>query len=226
MRRPLDQFDLMHIALAIFQAAAAAYVAKVGPDGLLPMHFDLGGEVDRWGSRFEAVWMLAAFAPLTLLIGTVLGSRQAKIKDAGGQRTLFAGRLITVVVLTAGTTLMLALGLGLVQPGAGQRAALTPVLCGLWVIFIILGGIMGKAAPNPWMGVRTRWTRHSRLAWDKANRLMGRILFLGGIAGLLLVPVLDRVANIALFFLVVLGGGIWAVLESWRAWRTDPERTA
>ena len=226
MRRPLDQFELMHIALAIFQAAAATYVAKVGPDGLLPMHFDLAGEVDRWGSRFQIVWMLAAFAPLTLLIGAALESRQAKIKDAGGQRTLFGSRLITVVVLTACTALMLAMGLGLMQPGPGQRAALTLVLGGLWVIFIILGAIMGKAAPNPWMGVRTRWTRHSRLAWDKANRLMGRILFLGGIAGLLTVPVLDRAANISLFFLVVLGSGVWAVVESWRVWRTDPERTA
>lgn len=226
MRRPLDQFDVMHLALAVFQAAAAAYVAKAGPDGLLPMHFDLAGEVDRWGSRFQIVWLLAAFAPLTLLIGAALGSRQAKIRDAGGQRTLLAGRLIAVVVLTACTALVLALGLGLMQPGPDQSAALTPVLGGLWVIFIILGGVMGKAAPNPWIGVRTRWTRHSRLAWDKANRLMGRILFVGGIAGLLLVPILDRSTSISLFLLVVLGGGLWAVIESWRVWRTDPEKTA
>jgi len=226
MRRPLDQFDVIHIALAIFQAAAAAYVATIGPDGLLPMHFDLAGEVDRWGSRFQIVWMLVAFAPLTLLIGAALWSRQAKMKDAGGQRTLFAGRVISVVVLTACTALMLALGLGLMQPGAGQPAPLTSVFCGLWMIFIILGTIMGKAAPNPWMGIRTRWTHHSRLAWDKANRLMGRILFVGGIAGLLLVPILDRAATISLFFVVVFGGGLWAVVESWRVWRRDPERTA
>lgn len=226
MKRPLDQFDLMHAALAVFQAVAAAYVAMEGPDGLLPMHFDLAGEVDRWGSRIQIVWLLAAFAPLTFLIGAALGLQQAKIKDAGGQRTLFTVRLIALVVLTACTALVLALGLGLMQPGPGQSAAIMPVLGGLWVIFIILGGVMGKAAPNPWIGVRTRWTRHSRLAWDKANRLMGRILFVGGIAGLLLVPILDRAVSISLFLLVVLGGGLWAVVESWRVWRTDPEKTA
>jgi uncharacterized membrane protein len=225
MRRILDPIDITHIALAAFQACAALYVWKFGPDGPLPMHFNLEGEVNRWGTRFEVVWLLAASAPLTLLIGWALSSRQGLISDAGGRRTLFASRLITAAVFSATTVLLLALGLGMVQPGRQQGAALTAILSALWVIFIALGGTMGKTAPNPWVGLRTTWTRRSRLAWDKANRLLGRTLFLGGIGGLVLLPILGPATNLVLLAVVVFGGAIWATLESWRVWRADPEKT-
>jgi uncharacterized membrane protein len=93
-----------------------------------------------------------------------------------------------------------------------------------WAILAILGAVVGKAGPNNVVGVRVFWTRHSRLAWDKANRLLGRLFFLGGLAGLAATPFLDPRANIALVLALALGGAAASIWEARRVWRADPER--
>jgi len=97
-----------------------------------------------------------------------------------------------------------------------------------WLMFVVVGALVGKAAPNAFIGVRVYWTLRSRLAWDKANRLLGRIFFFGGLIGLLAMPFIDLdhdfVLVMAWLLIVVVGGGVLAIIESWRVWRTDPER--
>ena len=52
-----------------------------------------------------------------------------------------------------------------------------------------MGALLGKAGPNPWVGLRVYWTRRSRLAWERANRMLGHIYFLGSLTGLALLPI-------------------------------------
>jgi uncharacterized membrane protein len=74
------------------------------------------------------------------------------------------------------------------------------------------------------VGVRTPWTYKSRLAWDRSNRLAGRLLFLIGLAGLVSAPwAVQPLALIALI-VAILVAAVWSVIESWRVWRTDPDR--
>ena len=53
-------------ALVAAQIGLAGYIALFGPQGPLPMHFDMHGNVDRWGGRLEAAGVLLGFAVLTL----------------------------------------------------------------------------------------------------------------------------------------------------------------
>ena len=89
-----------------------------------------------------------------------------------------------------------------------------------------MGALLGKAGPNPWVGLRVYWTRRSRLAWERANRMLGHIYFLGSLTGLALLPIVDEAHGYALLLAVVLGGALVATIESWRVWRADPERQA
>jgi uncharacterized membrane protein len=86
------------------------------------------------------------------------------------------------------------------------------------------GAVLGKLRPNGVLGLRVRWTRQSRLAWERAHRLMGRVLFAGGLMCLAAAPFIPFVAVFVAVGCVVLIGVSAASIESWRVWRDDPER--
>ncbi|MCW7540244.1 SdpI family protein [Aquabacterium sp. A7-Y] len=223
---PPGPLDAAAWAVAGLQLVLALWVAGWGPDGPLPMHFTGTGEVDRWGHRYEAVAVLLGFALLNLGVQIGLRHGAAGSLPAGGPPLpLRVARVVLLVVLTLVSALCGALGLGLLTPGEPQVRLMHGALALGWVATLSLGAVVGKARPNPVVGVRVRWTRHSRLAWDKANRLLGHLYFLGGLTGLLLMPLVDVFDGFTLLMVVTLGGGALSLFESWRVWRTDPERT-
>jgi uncharacterized membrane protein len=87
------------------------------------------------------------------------------------------------------------------------------------------GAAAGRFKPGGYLGLRVYWTTHSRLAWDRAHRVLGRVLFWGGLVGLATSFVMPWPASIALFFATVTLAVSLALLESWRTWRDDPDRT-
>jgi uncharacterized membrane protein len=96
-------------------------------------------------------------------------------------------------------------------------------LSGLSAVF---GAWIGKVGPNPLLGVRTAWTYASRLAWDKSNRLTGRLYFWGGLIGLAATPFAPQPAGANLVIVGVFAAWAAGAFESWRVWRNDPDRRA
>lgn len=78
--------------------------------------------------------------------------------------------------------------------------------------------------PNALVGVRTPWTYASRLAWDKANRLAGRLFFWFGLLGFAAAPLVPQPAGMRAVVVATIAIAALAVFESWRVWRDDPER--
>lgn len=214
-------------ALVAAQVGLAGYIALFGPQGPLPMHFDMHGNVDRWGGRLEAAGVLLGFAVLTLGLESMVKRVLARADVAAGTRkSLVAARVCTALGFAFVTALLAALGLGRVQPGADPLWIARWGLVLAWVGVLVVGALLGKAGPNPWVGLRVYWTRRSRLAWERANRMLGHIYFLGSLTGLALLPIVDEAHGYALLLAVVLGGALVATIESWRVWRADPERQA
>ena len=224
-RAPLGMSDLAALALVTVQAAMAVYIYQFGPTGPIAIHFDLQGHPNGWAGRHAVAIGIEVLAGITAAINLMLRigvSRRPGFADA--ERTLALTQAVVLATTALITTLLVSLALA---NGQGISLLRLP-LSFVWLIFIIVGAFVGKTAPNPFVGVRVYWTLHSRLAWDKTNRLAGRICFFGGLIGLLTMPFIDLSRGIATFlaelmFLVV-GGGALAIVESWRVWRTDPER--
>jgi uncharacterized membrane protein len=93
-----------------------------------------------------------------------------------------------------------------------------------WVIIALKGAMVGKLRPNRFIGLRLRWNRQSRVAWDRSHRLWGRILFLGSLVGLVTSPLLPWSMSVAALLLLIVCAAIAATIESHRAWSADPER--
>jgi uncharacterized membrane protein len=95
----------------------------------------------------------------------------------------------------------------------------------LWVVICLKGAAAGKLKPGGLLGLRVYWTLRSHLAWDRAHRTLGRILFWGGLLGLAASPAVSLPTSVALLALVVATGVTVALAESWQVWRSDPERS-
>ncbi|MNS80009.1 hypothetical protein D3C72_1136760 [compost metagenome] len=109
--------------------------------------------------------------------------------------------------------------------GASQAApSLTMSAALMSLLFAVMGAFMGRVAPNPIVGVRTPWAYKSRLAWDRSNRLAGRLFFWLGLLGLITAPLAPQPLGFSLLIVGVLIAAGWSVFESWRVWRADPDR--
>ena len=209
---------------AIGQGLLAAYVWRFGNPGPIPMHFGLDGTVDRYGDRTEAVMLIAGMMVLSLIVGLMIDA-SARMPEAGEarRRGLAIAKGLGVVVPCLVSALMAGLALSMKPTELVSGHIVSIVLFGL---FAVVGAVMGKVPPNAFVGVRTAWSLSSRLAWDRSNRLAGR-LFLGfgliGMAASLALP--QRLA-----MPILIGGvliiAVLSIFESWRVWRSDPDRRA
>lgn len=209
------------LAVVMAQAATAASIQLFGDEGPIPMHFGFDLRPDRFGDRTEAALLAGAMALVALGGWAALSAASRRQGETGRMGCAVAAAvLLGVTSLICGMMVSLAFGLM-----SDQNAAGASLMALLGAVFAITGAFLGKVGPNRFMGVRTPWSRASRLAWDKSHRLAGRLFFWGGVVAFAAAPVAPQPAGshvvIAGAFLVAL----LATFESWRVWRNDPERS-
>ena len=134
---------------------------------------------------------------------------------------LTASRAAVFVVLAIASALVVFEGMA--TPPA-RDVSITAIVAAMWAAIALKGAAAGRFKPGGYLGLRVYWTTHSRLAWDRAHRVLGRVLFWGGLIGLVAGFVLPWPASFALFFGTVGLAVSLALVESWRTWRDDPDR--
>lgn len=212
------------VLLAAMIAASVWGWSHTPADAQFPMHWNLKGEVDRYGSRTEGLIFLPAAAALVLLLGALVPKiepLQANLmRSIGLWRIVIVG---AVALLAAIHAMILLTAAGVMDAAAmGADATLRVIVGAVSLLLLILGERLGKVRPNFFLGVRTPWTLTSDLAWEKTHRWAGRGLFLVGAAGL----ALAILAPARLALSVQLGGvltvAVLATVYSYIVWRRDP----
>lgn len=163
---------------------------------------------------------------IVMLTGVFAGTqrRLARSQVARGAVTWFtASRAAVFAVLAIASALVVFDGLA--TPPA-RDVTITALSVAMWAAIALKGAAAGRFKPGGYLGLRVYWTTRSRLAWDRAHRVLGRVLFWGGLLGLAASFVMPWPASIGLFFATVALAVSLALLESWRTWRNDPDRTA
>jgi uncharacterized membrane protein len=149
--------------------------------------------------------------------------RLARTQVARGAVPWFTASRTAVFAVLAITSLLVVFR-GLAAPPA-RDVSVTATFAAMWVALALKGAAAGKFKPGGYLGLRVYWTTHSRMAWDRAHRVLGRVLFWGGLAGLAASFVMPWPASIALFVATVALAVSLALFESWRTWRDDPDRS-
>ena len=207
------------VGLSLLVGGLGVWTMVAGPIELLPIHYNAAGQADDWGSREVLGGALIGLGLLTLVLGGGMGLAAGRTDDPSRHRALRYAQLVIVLSIPLISLLIASAGLS----GTTDISGALPMALMSFVILLI-GAFLGRVGPNPFVGVRTPWAYKSRLSWERSNRLAGRLFFLIGLAGLLTAPFAPRPLGLYAILTAIAVAAVWSAVESWRVWRTDPER--
>ena len=165
----------------LFIIAPAVYLAIVWntiPE-TIAMHFNLKGNIDRYGSKNELVIMILILtlvnAAVYLLLPEVYRidpKRYAVENKSRLHRIAFA-----VSVFIAGVICLIIYS----SIHGNIKFGLRFILAGVGLLLAILGNYMYNIKPNYFAGIRLPWTLRNDENWKKTHLLGGKLLFGSGL---------------------------------------------
>ena len=185
----------------------------------LPMHYDLQGNIDRWGSKTEELIFPIIILLLTGFWHVMIAYYEKKAKMIPEDKAASVNKaqavaksnskLLTIVgiymAVMFGVMHFAILYASCVQANAGLSTMtldigkLTCTLAGIF--FIIIGNFLPKTKVNSIVGVRTLWSMYNENTWRLSNRLGAWLLIIAGLLTILTTVVAD--GNISTILLLV-----------------------
>jgi uncharacterized membrane protein len=160
-----------------FAASAALYASM--PEKI-PIHWNIEGQIDGYGSKQWALFLTPGIMLGLLGLFVALPWLSPKQFSLDSFQSTY-GFIVVLALATAayihGLTLWAAL--------AGQVDVTRAMLAGLMIMFGLMGNVMGKVRRNFWVGVRTPWTLASDRVWNDTHRLAGQMFVGAAVIGLL-----------------------------------------
>lgn len=204
------------VIAAMFAWAAIQWPAL--PDRI-PVHWNAAGEVDGYSGKFVGLLL----PPLVTLVVYLALRYLPRIDPARANYSSFAGTYLLVrvaVILSMAFSFAVAIVV-INNQGAVPRDRLE--VGAMAVLFVILGGAMGKFRPNWFVGIRTPWTLSSKVSWVKTHRVGGRVFVGIGLVTFVVVLISGKAALYTLVTLTIVGV-VYLVIYSYVVWRDDPEK--
>lgn len=188
-------------------------------DARVPIHWGVDGNVDGYAGKVFGLLLLPgvmAFLTALFLVLSTFEPRRAHLSQSWKAigaiwigLSLFLAAIHSVVVWAA--------------LGHAVDVSLVIVL-GMGVLLCVTGNYMGKVRSNYFVGVRTPWTLSSEVAWNKTNRLGGKLLVATGVLAIVAGLTLGMAVTLAVVMASVLATAAITVAYSYRIWKSDPDR--
>ncbi len=158
----------------------AAYLLLVWPHlpASVPMHYNLHGEIDRFGSKNELILLIIVMSVVALFVFLLLsnihridprryGAASPRFTQIAFGIALFMSALQCVILFYAS------------HPDRHFDGGF--LLAGIALLFAFLGNYMPNLKPNYFAGIRLPWTLEDPLNWKKTHALAGKLWFAGGL---------------------------------------------
>jgi len=208
----MTRWLLISALLTVAVTAGCAYVSLARPDLLrerIPTHWDLHMQPDAWTGR-DTYYKYLLLCPGVMAFMTGLMWLLPRISPRQFRIEPFAdtfGYAMTVVVGFFGYLSVLLVWVGIAESDLWPRC----FAAGFFVLFALLGNVMGRIQRNFWMGVRTPWTLASEVVWDRTHRLAAWLWVTAGVLGAILV-----LAGVPFWvsLIVLLLAALWPALYS------------
>ena len=163
----------------------------------IPMHYDVAGNIDRWGSRRE-IFIFPVIIPLISLFWQCMIRSFEKTAASAKEEKARAEAQSNIKVLRL-TAILMAIGFGLMhlfftlsgclEAISGAQTSMLDQLAIInivWsVILILVGNFLPKAKRNSMVGLRTPKTLTDDEAWRKGNRFAGKALIIAAVITIL-----------------------------------------
>jgi uncharacterized membrane protein len=194
----------------MFVAAALAWPSA--PEQL-PVHFNLTGQVDRYGGKIEGLLIIPIVTLLVALLFVVLPRIDPNRERYVEFRPALAVLRLGMVVVLAGVYAVVLLS------AFGAQVNVGLIVAGLvGALFVLIGAVIGQLRRNWFFGIRTPWTLSSEEAWSVTHRA-GRWVFVAMGLAIALAGIVQAPWALYLAMLVCLAGVIGLIGYSYVIWR-------
>lgn len=206
--------ELPLIGIVLLPFLYLAYVWNQLPEQV-PMHYNVEGEVDRYGDKSELI-MIPIMMPL--LIYAILLA--VPYIDPKKQLHKMGSKYHTLKLLL--TTFMSILALVIIYTAKNESWA-NPnyILLMVGVLFIILSNYFKTIKTNYFIGIRTPWTLESEAVWKETHKLAGKLWFGGGILVVLFSLILNQKTNFIVFMVITAVLALVPMVHSYILYRKE-----
>jgi uncharacterized membrane protein len=187
--------ELPLLVIVLLPFIYLAYIWNQLPEKV-PMHWNIKGEIDRYGEKIELLLIPILLPLLVYIIFLVI----PKI-DPKNKLNKMGNKLQNIKVLL--TIFMAVLALFIIYSAKNQSFT-NPnyIILGMGVLFIVLGNYFKTIKPNYFLGIRTPWTLESETVWKETHKLAGKMWFVGGSVIVFASLVLEKEPNLIAFLTV------------------------
>ncbi len=166
--------ELPIIGIVLLPFIYLAYIWNNLPEQV-PMHWNLNGKIDDWGSKYSLIGMTFLLPVLTYVLLMVVPKIDPKkrIEAMGGKYYQFKFILVTF---------MSALALVIMYISNNQKLSNpSMIVILLGILFVFLGNYFKVIKQNYFIGIKTPWTLESEEVWKLTHLLAGKMWVIGGI---------------------------------------------
>lgn len=188
----------------------------------VPMHYNLAGEIDRYGTRSELLGLTGIMSGVAVGL-MVLFYFLPRFDPKGNLK--YSSQALQMIGL--GTCLLLAtLSTSLIRMAISWDVTevLNVLPFALAGLMALIGNYMTSLRPNYFAGFRTPWTLENEVVWRKTHRVGGRVMFWGSL--LCLVPMLflpGGVTKFIFFAAVLMGIFAYTLFYSYQVYREEKQ---
>jgi uncharacterized membrane protein len=210
--------ELPLIAIVLLPFIYLAYLWNELPSKV-PVHWNIEGEIDRYGDKSELLIIPFLLPLLTYAIFLIV----PKIDPKNKLRKM-GNKLQTIKFLM--TTLMSLLALFILYTAKNQSFTNSNyIFLMIGVLFIILGNYFKTIKPNYFIGIRTPWTLENETVWKSTHKLGGKMWFIGGLLVVLSSLLLEQQNNFMVFIVITAIITIVPVVYSYLKFQNIKKRT-
>ena len=186
--------ELVLLTMVLIPFAYLISIWGVLPEHM-PVHFDINGTADRWGSKYAAFLLpvTSLIVYLTTICMPILDPKKVTWVFLTGK--FFGYRII-------GGAIMAFLSIVILHTSAYGSHLMEYMPCALFLLVATAGNFMINMKPN-WflLGVKTPWTMSNDEVWRKTNQLAGRLYFFGGLIGFVCSLFLFKTGTLNMLFI-------------------------
>lgn len=162
------------------------------PDSV-PMHYDMSGKIDRYGSKYENIIFPIFILLITLFWQIFILYYEKKALTASTDKECHgaASNAKCLIIVSISTSIVFGIMQCFILFGSYFEATknsthasidIAKVSCILLgVLYIILGNYMPKTKKNGTIGVRISWSMYNDVTWAKSNHFGGIVLIITGL---------------------------------------------
>lgn len=185
----------------------------------IPAHYGFDGQVDRWGSKYEAlIFPVLALVTGLLLLGIARFAGRAERSGENNRKISLLAGVVALAVMDAMTAYFLYTDLAQTTDLAALSLDLHQILFGLLGVgMILLGNGMPKLRRNAVVGLRTSWSQRSDAAWKKSQQIGGRVFLVTGALTVVLCLLVGGLWCFVGTMALLLGGTVVALWWSYQA---------